>query len=87
MDYAARPTRFESRRNVSGVRRLRRRSLTEVRDFGLRRCRAGFYTGLLQYLEGSAKRPGLWMMGHLAEPVRLMIDMEKMGIKVTTAVS
>jgi len=42
---------------------------------------------LLQYLDGSAKRPGLWMMGHLAEPVRLMIDMEKMGVKVTTAVT
>ncbi|MBU2611767.1 MAG: saccharopine dehydrogenase NADP-binding domain-containing protein, partial [Chloroflexi bacterium] len=39
---------------------------------------------LLQYLEGSAKRPGLWMMGHLAEPKRLMIDMEKMGIQETT---
>lgn len=42
---------------------------------------------LLQYLDGSAKRPGLWMMGHLAEPKRLMIDMEKMGVKVTTTVS
>ncbi len=37
---------------------------------------------LLQYLEGSAKRPGLWMMGHLAEPARLMKDMEKMGVSV-----
>ena len=37
---------------------------------------------LLQYLDGSAKRPGLWMMGHLAEPVRLMKDMEKMGVLV-----
>jgi saccharopine dehydrogenase (NAD+, L-lysine-forming) len=42
---------------------------------------------LLQYLDGSAKRPGLWMMGHLAEPKRLMIDMEKMGVKVTIPVS
>ncbi|KAF0107183.1 MAG: saccharopine dehydrogenase-like protein [Anaerolineaceae bacterium] len=40
---------------------------------------------LLQYLDGSAKRPGLWMMGHLAEPVRLMKDMEKMGVLVQTS--
>jgi saccharopine dehydrogenase (NAD+, L-lysine-forming) len=37
---------------------------------------------LLQYLDGSGRKPGLWMMGHLAEPVRLMKDMEKMGVQV-----
>jgi saccharopine dehydrogenase (NAD+, L-lysine-forming) len=40
---------------------------------------------LIQYLSGSAKRPGLWMMGHLAEPERQIKDMEKMGVKVTTS--
>lgn len=35
-----------------------------------------------QYLDGSARKPGLWMMGHLAEPVRLMRDMKAMGVKV-----
>lgn len=39
---------------------------------------------LLQYLDGSARKPGMWMMGHLAEPVRLMKDMETMGAKVET---
>lgn len=39
---------------------------------------------LLQYLDGSARKPGLWMMGHLAEPVRLMRDMEKMGVHINT---
>jgi len=39
---------------------------------------------LLQYLDGSARKSGLWMMGHLAEPVRLMNDMKRMGIKVIT---
>jgi saccharopine dehydrogenase (NAD+, L-lysine-forming) len=39
---------------------------------------------LLQYLDGPARKPGLWMMGHFAEPVRLMRDMEKMGVQVTT---
>lgn len=37
---------------------------------------------LRQYLDGSAHKSGLWMMGHLAEPVRLMKDMEAMGAKV-----
>jgi hypothetical protein len=37
---------------------------------------------LLQYLDGSARRPGLWMMGHLAEPLRLMADMKALGAEV-----
>lgn len=37
---------------------------------------------LLQYLDGSARRPGLWMMGHLVEPVRLFKDMERMGVRI-----
>lgn len=39
---------------------------------------------LLQYLDGSARKPGLWMMGHIVEPVRLMKDMQKMGVQVIT---
>jgi saccharopine dehydrogenase (NAD+, L-lysine-forming) len=42
---------------------------------------------LLQYLDGSAKKPGLWMMGHFAEPRRLMIDMKRMGVRVTTLIN
>jgi hypothetical protein len=41
---------------------------------------------LLQYLDGSARRPGLWMMGHLVEPVRLFKDMEQMGVHVTSVI-
>ena len=41
---------------------------------------------LLQYLDGSARRPGLWMMGHLVDPLRLMRDMETMGIVCTTKI-
>lgn len=37
---------------------------------------------LLQYLDGSARKPGLWMMGHLAEPDRLLEDMQVMGVQV-----
>lgn len=38
---------------------------------------------LLQYLDGSIRKPGLWMMGHLAEPARLLKDMQRMGVRVT----
>ncbi len=37
---------------------------------------------LRQYLDGSARRPGLHLMGHIAEPARLFRDMEEMGAKV-----
>jgi saccharopine dehydrogenase (NAD+, L-lysine-forming) len=40
---------------------------------------------LLQYLDGSARRPGLHMMGHFAESQRLMLDMKRMGVKLRTA--
>jgi saccharopine dehydrogenase (NAD+, L-lysine-forming) len=38
-------------------------------------------------MEGSARKPGLWMMGHLVEPIRLMKDMEKMGIQWTPTIA
>jgi saccharopine dehydrogenase (NAD+, L-lysine-forming) len=41
---------------------------------------------ILQYLEGLARRPGLHMMGHLADPRRLLTDMKRMGVKVKTTV-
>ncbi|MCL5611509.1 MAG: saccharopine dehydrogenase NADP-binding domain-containing protein [Chloroflexi bacterium] len=37
---------------------------------------------IMQYNE--ARRPGLHMMGHLAEPDRLFKDMEQMGVRITT---
>jgi len=37
---------------------------------------------LLQWLDGSARKPGLWMMGHLVDPLRLFDDMQSMGVKV-----
>jgi hypothetical protein len=42
---------------------------------------------LLQYLDGSARRPGLWMMGHLVEPVRLFEDMKRMGVQVASKIT
>ncbi len=40
---------------------------------------------LLQYLDGSARKPGLWMMGHLVEPARLLRDMATMGVSCSIA--
>lgn len=39
---------------------------------------------LLQYLDGSARRTGLWMMGHFVEPVRFFEDIEKMGVQISS---
>ncbi len=38
---------------------------------------------LLQYLDGTARKAGVHMMGHIAEPVRLFQDMQKMGAEIT----
>jgi saccharopine dehydrogenase (NAD+, L-lysine-forming) len=38
---------------------------------------------LLQYLDGGARKPGLWLMAHIVEPRRLWKDMEMMGIKIS----
>lgn len=37
---------------------------------------------LLQYLDGSINRPGLWMQAHVVEPNRFMSDMQAMGITI-----
>ncbi len=41
---------------------------------------------LLQYLDGYIRKPGLWTMGNLVEPTRLMNDMKRMGIMVSEAI-
>ena len=40
---------------------------------------------LLQYLDGSIARPGLWLQAHIVEPNRFMSDMQRMGISIKTA--
>lgn len=42
---------------------------------------------LMQILDGSARKPGLWLMGQLVDPLRLMQDMEKMGVQWATRIS
>lgn len=40
---------------------------------------------LLQYLDGSIDKPGLWMQALVVEPTRFMADMQRMGIMVKIA--
>jgi len=40
---------------------------------------------LLQILDGSARRPGLWLQAHIVEPKRMMADMERLGIDVQSS--
>ena len=37
---------------------------------------------LLQMLDGSARKPGLHFQALLADPVRMLTDLQKMGIEV-----
>ncbi len=37
---------------------------------------------LLQYLDGSIKKPGLWTQANVVDPPRLLRDMERMGVEV-----
>lgn len=37
---------------------------------------------LLQYLDGSIRKPGLWTQANLVEPARLMADMQRMGVEI-----
>ncbi|MFH1321886.1 MAG: saccharopine dehydrogenase NADP-binding domain-containing protein [Bacteroidota bacterium] len=42
---------------------------------------------ILQYLDGTIKKPGLWMMGHLVDTGRLMNDMERMGVEIEVLIT
>lgn len=42
---------------------------------------------LKQYIDGSIRKPGLWMMGHIVDPNRLLDDMGQMGVSIQTLVA
>jgi saccharopine dehydrogenase (NAD+, L-lysine-forming) len=42
---------------------------------------------LLQYLDGSIRKPGLWLQANLVEPNRLLKDIERLGVAVEIAVA
>nr|MBC8228153.1 hypothetical protein [bacterium] len=42
---------------------------------------------LKQYFDGSIRKPGLWMMGHIVDPDRLFGDMEEMDVKIQTLIT
>jgi len=37
---------------------------------------------ILQYIDGSIRKPGLWTQANIVEPNRLMTDMERLGVDV-----
>ncbi len=37
---------------------------------------------VMQYLEGFGRKTGLWMMGHLVNPEKMLADMQQMGVRV-----
>ncbi len=38
---------------------------------------------LLQYLEGTARKPGVWLQAHLVDPTQLLVDMQHMGVEMS----
>ena len=77
------PQRIELQVHTSGVKDGKpvdvRASISHLDGYELTAIPVA--AALLQYLDGSARQPGLWMMGHLAEPLRLFEDMQRMGAK------
>ena len=79
------PYRIELQVQASGVRNGLQKKFTAITSHtdGYELTAIPVVAALLQYLDGSSRKPGLWMMGHFAEPVRLLDDMKRMGVVVS----
>jgi saccharopine dehydrogenase (NAD+, L-lysine-forming) len=82
------PDRVELQVQASGVKdgRLVEIQASVAHPDGYELTAIPVAAALLQYLDGSARKPGLWMMGYLSEPTRLMKDMERMGAQINTII-
>ena len=74
---------------LSGTRqgRARRAELSLYHPDGYLLTAIPVVACLMQILDGSARRPGLWLQAHIAEPARLMQDMKLMGVEITEKIS
>jgi saccharopine dehydrogenase (NAD+, L-lysine-forming) len=41
---------------------------------------------MMQYLDGSIRKPGLWFQAHIVEPKQFFTEMEKMGVQIQAMV-
>jgi saccharopine dehydrogenase (NAD+, L-lysine-forming) len=57
--------------------------LTVYHEDGYALTAAPMAACLLQVLDGSIRKPGLWLQGLVVEPERLLQDMQRMGVEVT----
>jgi saccharopine dehydrogenase (NAD+, L-lysine-forming) len=39
--------------------------------------------GIRQYLSGTIRKPGLWMLGHIVEPFSFVTDLGRMGLDLS----
>lgn len=87
-NFHRQPYRVEVQVQASGRRNGRRTDMrtTVAHPDGYELTAIPVVAALLQYMDGSAREPGLWLMGHLVEPIRLMRDMEAMGVAFTSTV-
>lgn len=82
------PYRVELQVRASGLKdgRIINRHISVSHSDGYELTAIPVVAALLQYLAGTARKPGLWMMGHLVEPDRLFKDIEKMGVSLSIIV-
>lgn len=73
--FARPPHRVEIQVQATGIRegRQARVRVSVAHDDGYAITAIPVVATLLQYLDGSVRKPGLWLMGHVVDPVRLVV--------------